>query len=640
MTDNSNVQNKIDYLSNLWTSLIDNFLKKSFGLNLYNPHILVEDIITEIEENSFNNGDNKKYFYNKLNEYFSSDVIIKNHYYAKFKLLRANFSSVRIKFIHQIAKDIILDFKKGDFFDKNIHYLNELITNNEPLNDEISKQINLVIQNLIIEFLKKGYILKEIREFIHNIFDNYRVQNYENEEVLFTRFPHGIKYSDFETDGHLDRIGVNKLIIDTMNNLTVESRVQKLSSFYYREHVEANYIFIVEGLKGNIKLQFDDVTFYSVENDRIAHTDTLNEEDLQENKTEKYIQASVKVDYSSPKSSFIEAITKIENAIDFIHCYYSTKTKIEVNPSRYIVIQNGKIISRSWGVDKNDFVMKYHDSLNLNRYEKGIRELNKFSFLFNHDKTSKILLKLSNAVRWYSKAEHSITQEDKMLNYWIALENLFSNEYDNIKNDFSENNINKIKLIQIIINSNQMFFFIYDYGWEIYYHYSHIVRNQKNNTKSALFPEDLITSANLIPKEGETIYLKKFIDSLEKIKIYEKNIFLLEKIDDLIKFYGDNTYTHKSIKKHSQIVEDDILMIYRFRNLIVHNAHFDNSLLPYYVWKIKEYSGNLMRKLIVDYEKNPKSSLSDLLINTNIKKEKFLIELEANKAELFSENDI
>ena len=68
--------NKIEYFKDLWNNLIDNFLDKSFGLNLYNPHTLVEDIITEIEENSFKNLDNRKYFYDKLNEYFNSDFVI------------------------------------------------------------------------------------------------------------------------------------------------------------------------------------------------------------------------------------------------------------------------------------------------------------------------------------------------------------------------------------------------------------------------------------------------------------------------------------------------------------------------------------------------------------------------------------
>ena len=58
---------KINFWVDLWSNIIENFLKKSFGLNLYSPHILIEDIITEITENSFKNPDNKKYFYNKLN---------------------------------------------------------------------------------------------------------------------------------------------------------------------------------------------------------------------------------------------------------------------------------------------------------------------------------------------------------------------------------------------------------------------------------------------------------------------------------------------------------------------------------------------------------------------------------------------
>ena len=47
----NNVEKKIEFWQELWENLISNFLKKSYGLVIYNPHILIDDIISEIEEN-------------------------------------------------------------------------------------------------------------------------------------------------------------------------------------------------------------------------------------------------------------------------------------------------------------------------------------------------------------------------------------------------------------------------------------------------------------------------------------------------------------------------------------------------------------------------------------------------------------
>lgn len=638
ITNTESSVNKIDYFNDLWNNLIDNFLDKSFGLNLYNPHTLVEDVITEIEENSFKNIENRKYFYDKLNEYFNSDIIIKKYYFAEFKLLRTNFNSNKVNLVLEISKSIHKEFKEGGYFNENLKLLSEIITDENILNDEIANKINFFTQNIIIEFLKKGYPLEEIKKFVSKIFSHYHFYPYDDEEIILTEFPHEIDYEDYKDNGILNRKKLNDEIIKSFDSLTIAERISKLSYYYYKPSIEAYYIFVVEGLKGTIELNFNDVTFYSSEHKRFATNDKLNDEDLQENKQDKYIQACVKVDYISDKSSLKEAILKLENTINLLHCYYNTKVKIEVNSSKYIVIQNGSIINRSWSRDAKDNFMRYHDSLNINRYMKGLKEVSDLSYLNSSFEKNQITSKFLTAIRWYSKAEHNNTQEDKLLNYWIALETLFSSDFDNLKDQFLEKPISKIKLIQLVIGSKQVLNFIYDYGWELYHYYSHKIRNQELNLKESFLPKELIIKANLDTKEGETIHLEKFINSLEEIKNHETNIFLINKITDLQSFYKNNGYAIKKINEHIKEIENDILRIYRFRNLIVHNAHFDNSLLPYYVWKLKQYSGNLIRSLIYKYGENRNLNLSTHLLNFHLEKEKFIINLENNRANLFNDD--
>lgn len=74
-------------------------------------------------------------------------------------------------------------------------------------------------------------------------------------------------------------------------------------------------------------------------------------------------------------------------------------------------------------------------------------------------------------------------------------------------------------------------------------------------------------------------------------------------------------------------------MIYRFRNLIVHNAHFDNTLLPYYVWKVKQFSGNLIRSIIKHLDVN--KSLTEIILEIHYKREHLIAELERGKFEMF-----
>lgn len=107
-------------------------------------------------------------------------------------------------------------------------------------------------------------------------------------------------------------------------------------------------------------------------------------------------------------------------------------------------------------------------------------------------------------------------------------------------------------------------------------------------------------------------------------------------MENILKFYTENKFALDTINSQIELIEDDILMIYRFRNLIVHNAHFDNALLPYYVLKIRNYSGYLIRNLLPKLNEN-NSTLSKEMINFYIEKEIFLKKLEENKY-IFFEN--
>lgn len=637
MTDKIKLRTK--FWTDLWEDLISNFLKRSYGLTLYSPNILVDDIITEIEENAFKNIDNKKYFYSKLCYFFENDFIIKQQFNSSFKILRTIFNSDRSNYILETAKSIKIEFEKGLYFDNCIEYLKQELCKDEIISIEFINTITYITQNLIVEFIKKGFVLEDIEKFTNNIFDNYNIQNIDNSDILTTDYPHPFKSENYVINDKLDRERFYSDISSLIDNLTLEDRIKSLSSFFYKEKEKVSYIFIVEGLKGSANLKIGDVNFYSLDKKRfIKEIKNIDNEDLQRRISEdndKFLQASVEVDYLLPKSSLSNAITKLENTLDLITSFHNTKTQIEVNMSNYLIVKKDRRIYSSLKSNRNDMLVKQSNSLNVNELDKSLNSLNDFKFLWgNNDSNKKTKSKLTNAIHWYSKAEQSTKQEDKMLNYWIAIENLFNLEYDIKKDVLNCSKKGKIQLIQEVVSSVQIFVLIYEYGWELYWHYNNIVANRFLKNDKYNFPAELITKANLNPKDGESIYLQKFIESLDEIKNHETDLFLIQKIDAISQFYNNSESTKKTIEDHIKLIENDILMIYRFRNLIVHNAHFDNALLPYLVWKIRGYSGDLIRKLIFEYNEN-NLELSNLMINLFLKKEKFINDLESKKVNLF-----
>jgi hypothetical protein len=630
----NNVSLKIKFWNELWEDLIGNFLKKSYGLTLYSPHILIEDIIVEIEENQFKNKANRKYFYSKISEFLDTDLVIQKHLKSEFSLLRKDFNSDKVNYVLSLSKKINESFKKGIYFRKTLALTEKILLEDSELDIEFVNKINYYSQALIVELIRKSYDLEDVKKFLKNIFDHYHYHG----DSLITDFPHGVDYSKFkDKEGNIEFALAEEKVKNIIDKLTPSERIKKLSYYYDKKTEKAKYIFFIKGIKGEIEKTIFDVTFYSLSKKRFIEDDRmLDSEDLQRHiNKEKYIQAAVEIDYLLPNSSLKFAKSKIENALDILACFFSFKTEVSLNESNHVVVDNkGRLLSSTFGRGKDDKFLNYHDSLNLNEIDSHIDELKEYSFLWKSHKNIEPVSKIKNALHWYRKAEQSTKEADKMLNYWIAIENLFNSKEDINKDIFNDSNKSKFNLIQEIISDEQIFKFIYEYGWELYYYFSNKVANPFG--KSSI-PDNLIEKGQLNPKSGMKIYLEKFIEVLPELRSYEQNLFILEKIDSVINFYSDSAFTKKEILNHVEQVKNDVLMIYRFRNLIVHNAHFDNTLLPYYVWKAKSYCGGILRKFINSYKEN--SSLNDIIFEIYIDKEKFLLDFEKGNINLFEKKN-
>ena len=71
-------------------------------------------------------------------------------------------------------------------------------------------------------------------------------------------------------------------------------------------------------------------------------------------------------------------------------------------------------------------------------------------------------------------------------------------------------------------------------------------------------------------------------------------------------------------------------MIYKYRNEIVHNAHYENTIIPFYVKKAKRYSGNLLREIIKQYSKE-KMNIEKIVTKYLVNYKNFTQKLEQNQ---------
>src|SRR5690606_7548201 len=129
-------------------------------------------------------------------------------------------------------------------------------------------------------------------------------------------YPHGINSRFYENEsGIIDNTRLNQDIISHIDSLSIKDRINRISYYYYKETQKAYYIFVVEGLVGDIDLTFGEVIYYSLNKRSFVDDKSKYKkyEQLQDDDTkEKFIQVAVEVDFLLPKSSLSTAIAKIE----------------------------------------------------------------------------------------------------------------------------------------------------------------------------------------------------------------------------------------------------------------------------------------------------------------------------------------
>jgi hypothetical protein len=172
---------------------------------------------------------------------------------------------------------------------------------------------------------------------------------------------------------------------------------------------------------------------------------------------------------------------------------------------------------------------------------------------------------------------------------------------------------------------------LHEIGWNLYRHYQ--VKTDPLLGDKHLIPPEVINSARLHPQPGEYVLLKSFIESLDEIENYEHNIVYKEKIRLVKYIYLDSNKQRAAFQKVISEIDEEVTLIYRLRNLIVHNAKMNNPTLNYFSWKAKNFAGILLRSLVRDTLEGVDTKVS--LLNYTILKDRYIKNLENGIIQIF-----
>ena len=482
--------------------------------------------------------------------------------------------------------------------------------------------------SLIVELLIKGYGLNFVSKMPANLFGDYTYLD-DKRSIVSTSFPHGIDPGKSEEkDNETLEQEYYKAIKEKMDSLTLKERLSGLSYYFDTKPKTHTFIYQIRGLKGEEEIKIGGVTFYSTETKRYVDKDKylgVVDEDFGSGETNHFLNAAVEINFVDVERARADALAEIEQALDVLSCYFTSTASPEINSYQVISVKSdGRPgTSATQHPDSTDY-MKWTRGLTLEEdflsqvIDDNIRDGINRILKRTHNRKSELEQTVIRSLHWYRKGETSVKLEDQLLNYWVAIEKLIPEEKSGIFETVSNNKVTKFDVAKELI-ARLKATNLYDVGWRLFYLVREETRSQVPSREGTDWSYRLPLTPELMGKSGlharGRLELKSFIENLDAIKA-ESNLRLLNgKIDEVIKYYSDPSHMYKQVETTFEQVKEDVTLLYWHRNKIVHDAHFDNTLFPFYVPRAKYYTAMLLQHIIQAYSDGVGSTMDEILLS-------------------------
>lgn len=621
------IKESIRYWRIYWNHYANQLCRSNdYNITIDSPHSLIDNIISEIEYNDLKNKENRMLFKKQLGEWLKNEKVFSSLFGKKVNLLLARFDDpFCIQYLLLICKQIKDDFDKGKYLDSLLDYIANVISDITSLNYENKNVINKYIRLIIAEFIVNGFVADDLKEIIRDIrvlgLADFNINDYENEEEYC------------------------KAINEYLENKTIYQEVNVVRKYYKITPEQCFVLVRLEGIKGEIDIYIDDINIYSpylkqyiVESKPFCDIEKISDE-------RKYVNVAIPVEYRMVHSSYEYAINRLESIIDILELTYNNCRPIKYDKHKLCVVEKtghikaGYISIDDLKYDENDYIDSENSSFENQIPQKSINDYKEHrDYMLSLDITDKkddfkliekriVTLnkstKLSRAAHWYQKGKNTESLEDKLLFHWIAIESLLKSSEETYHNIIiGDKDISLLKVVQKICSAVMVSKYFKKHYIDIYQSlylstkYYNNYLNISDDLQDRIFPKD----------DGDRNYkkyLSNFLNSLGELEENINNELYKSELRELNLFYQDN----KGIKVKEQEISNDILLIYRLRNLIAHNAIFPKYLIKYYANKIEIVSENIIKLLMEKYRKTG-WSLDDIIIDISIEYEDFKSDIE------------
>lgn len=118
------------------------------------------------------------------------------------------------------------------------------------------------------------------------------------------------------------------------------------------------------------------------------------------------------------------------------------------------------------------------------------------------------------------------------------------------------------------------------------------------------------------------IKLSNFINTIPEIVNNSSNLVMNDIMNQTYDFYNNHESAQKLLNKKMDDLRNELLMLYRQRNQIVHNAIYDKTLVEFNIIQIK----SIVMAVLFDFIEGVKNekSINNFLMNMYVNSEKYL----------------
>ena len=588
---------KVKYFISYYFDKVEMFRQGLPDFSIFNLHTLINLVVEELSKN--NNNRNLTFFYNKLQEIKKKDIVLKNDFDYKTNEIINNLTSNK-EYALVVANSLLLDVENGIYGKKIFDRLLKLLYDNNDLEKNIN-EIQYLTEAILNELIIYGYDEKSLDIILYNIFSGY----YQSESYISTDFPvpEGVAEGDIK---------------EYIDNLTIENRLNAFKKYFDKKSKKYYCLFNLSGIQGkNLNVHLNNVDIYNWQTNPRFDIE-LNEEKMKMIPQYKYgnfknneIHCSVCIETIDKNSLFKNVIQQVDSALDILYTHHNFNCKILVDYSEYIVFdENENVVLEGITREYDEDFQRKVRPLDYNS-EDDIQELNAeynnySKFVLNNKDISHEIIK--NSVRYYRKGKEAKRIEEKILNYWICIENLLKIGIK-LPNSIVYKNFDDMKLNLIVSLLPYINFqvSITSELWRVHDYYYNKYLQEPTNLKKE--------NAEALQFKTGRIYLANFVNNFELLENMLSSEFDLKNYQRYINILTDKTCLEKYINNYIANTKDTLLLCYRSRNMIVHNAQYDITYMDFYAKQLNVICIRLLNVITNEiYNNELKKDLEKILI--------------------------